>query len=113
MPSYDCHSWTTFTAMQPLAPHYSTLLKFDTPNYPQVTGDLAASWEVAPDGLTYTFRLKPDITFHDGSPLTATDVKASYDRLRAPPPGVISVRQATSPTSTRSRFRTRAPWWCA
>lgn len=94
-PTYDCHGTTSFTAMQPLAPHYSTLLQFDPPHYPQVMGDLAESWSVAPDGLTYSFKLRPNVKFHDGSPLTAEDIKATYERLRAPQAGVVSVRQAT------------------
>ena len=40
-----------------------------------------------------TFRLRADVKFHDGSPFSAEDVKASYDRIRNPPQGVVSVRQ--------------------
>lgn len=93
-PNYDCHGATSFAFIHPVRPHYSTILKFDEANYPKVTGDLAESWTVAPDGLTYTFKLKPDIKFHDGSALTSADVKASYDRITHPPKGVVSVRQA-------------------
>lgn len=39
--NYDCHSNTSFAFLHPIAPHYSTLLKFDGPNYPQIIGDLA------------------------------------------------------------------------
>ncbi|HYB11621.1 MAG TPA: ABC transporter substrate-binding protein [Alphaproteobacteria bacterium] len=91
--NYDCHANVSFAFLHPVAPHYSTLLKFDTANYPQVTGDLAESWTVSPDKLTYTFKLRPNVQFHDGSRLTAADVKASYERIAHPPPGVNSVRQ--------------------
>src|SRR5256885_16757084 len=47
--NYDCHGNTSFAFLHPVAPHYSTLLKFDTANYPQIVGDLAQSWEVSPD----------------------------------------------------------------
>jgi peptide/nickel transport system substrate-binding protein len=80
--------------MHVVAPHYSTLLKFDTANYPQLIGDLAESWNVSPDRRTYTFKLRPNVLFHDGSKLTAADVKASYERIIHPPEGVLSVRQA-------------------
>jgi peptide/nickel transport system substrate-binding protein len=93
-PNYDCHASTTFALIHPIAPHYSTLLKFDTAKYPAVVGDLAKSWDVAPDGLTYTFGLHEGIKFHDGSALTSADVKASYERIIAPPTGVVSARQA-------------------
>ncbi|BBZ33066.1 ABC transporter substrate-binding protein [Mycolicibacterium confluentis] len=42
---------------------------------------LAQSWETSPDQLTWTFRLRPDVTFHDGRPLTAEDVVFSYRRI--------------------------------
>jgi peptide/nickel transport system substrate-binding protein len=92
-PSYDIHATALYQAVHLLSPHYSTLLKLDPANYPAVIGDLAESWTVSPDQRTFTFRLRPNITFHDGSPLTALDVKASYDRIRNPPQGVVSVRQ--------------------
>jgi peptide/nickel transport system substrate-binding protein len=41
---------------------------------------LAKSWEISPDGKTYTFHLRRDVTFHDGSPMTAADVKFSLER---------------------------------
>ncbi|MDX2204225.1 MAG: ABC transporter substrate-binding protein [Hyphomicrobiaceae bacterium] len=93
-PNYDCHGSTTFALVHPIAPHYSTLLKFDGKEYPKVVGDLAESWNVSPDGLTYTFKLAPNVKFHDGSPLTSADVKASYERIISPPQGVVSIRKA-------------------
>src|SRR5438874_5730997 len=42
--------------------------------------ELAESWEVAADGMSCTFRLRKGATFHDGSPVTAKDVKWSFDR---------------------------------
>ncbi len=93
-PGYDCQGTTTFVMMQTVGPHYSRLLKFDPDNYPAITGDVATSWEVSPDRLAYTFRLKPGVKFHDGSALTSADVKATYDRIRNPPEGVVSVRKA-------------------
>jgi peptide/nickel transport system substrate-binding protein len=45
---------------------------------------LAKSWEISPDGLTYTFHLQTGVKFHDGTPMTADDVKFSLDRARAP-----------------------------
>jgi peptide/nickel transport system substrate-binding protein len=93
-PNYDCHANVSFATLHPIAPHYSTLLKFDTANYPQVEGDLAESWSVSPDKLTYIFKLHPDVMFHDGSHLTSDDVKASYERIVRPSAGVVSVRRA-------------------
>src|SRR5436305_10367575 len=91
--NYDCHGNTSFAFLHPIAPHYSTLLKFDPANYPQIVGDLAQSWEVSPDRQTYTFKLRPNVLFHDGSRLTSADIKASYQRIIHPPPGVTSSPQ--------------------
>lgn len=50
----------------------------------QIVGDLADSWTMSPDGLVYTFTLHSDLTFQDGSPLTAEDVKYSWERVADP-----------------------------
>ncbi len=93
--NYDCHANVSFAFLHPVAPHYSTLLKFDADSYPAVTGDLAQSWTVSPDKRVYSFKLRPNVLFHDGTPLTSADVKASYERIVHPPEGVFSARQAT------------------
>jgi peptide/nickel transport system substrate-binding protein len=50
----------------------------------QIAPALATSWDVAPDGMTYTFHLRPNVPFHDGSgDMTSTDVKASFSRRTA------------------------------
>jgi peptide/nickel transport system substrate-binding protein len=58
---------------------------YDTLVYPTASGavqpDLATSWTVSPDGLTYTFTLRQGVTFHNGDPLNATDVVFSMNRL--------------------------------
>ncbi len=95
-PSYDGHRETTFAMLHPVAPHYSTLLRFDPQNYPKIVGDVAEDkWTVSKDRLTYTFKIRQGIQFHDGSQLTAKDVKATYDKIIFPPEGVVSARQAT------------------
>lgn len=53
----------------------TTMYDFET-----IEPELAESWEIAPDGMSVTFKLRSDATFHDGSPVTAEDVKWSFDR---------------------------------
>ena len=94
-PHYDGHGSDTFATIHFCSPFYSTLLKFDLDHYPNVIGDLAESYTVSPDSLTYTFKLHQGVVFHDGTPCTSADVKATYDRMRNPPKGVVSTRKAT------------------
>jgi len=92
-PTYDCHQSVLFPIIHLLTPHYSNLLKIDTPHYPKIIGDLAQSWTVSDDARTYTFKLHPNVKFHDGSPFSSEDIRATYDRIRNPPQGVVSVRR--------------------
>jgi peptide/nickel transport system substrate-binding protein len=50
----------------------------------EFVGDAAKSWEVSDDGLTYTFKLKDNVLFHDGTKVDANAVKFSIDRIRDP-----------------------------
>jgi peptide/nickel transport system substrate-binding protein len=61
---------------------YDYLVDVDVEN--NIQPRLATSWERSEDGLTFTFTLSPDATFHDGSPVTAADVVWTFDRLRDP-----------------------------
>jgi len=47
-------------------------------------GDLAESWQVSSDALNYTFKLRKNVLFHDGTPADAAAVKFSIDRLKDP-----------------------------
>jgi peptide/nickel transport system substrate-binding protein len=93
--SYDAHREGTFALVHPLAPVYSTLLRFDPFDRTgtKVVADLAESWTVARDGRTYTFKIRRGVKFHDGSDLTSKDVKASYDKIVNPPADVVSFRK--------------------
>lgn len=75
---------------------------------------LAESWTGSPDGLEWTFRLREEVRFHDGSPLTAVAVAASVDRFRLHPryDPTGSYRDVVSVTAGPDRsvvFRLRAP----
>ena len=71
---------------------------------------LAKSWRVSPDGKTYTFELRDDVTFHDGERFDAAAVKANLDKLREPGynPTVASIQlrwldrvEVVSPTTVK------------
>src|SRR5437879_7101221 len=92
-PSLDPHQEQTFATIEMVAPLYSTLIQIDPLSYPKIIGDAASEWKIASDGLIYTFKLRQGIRFHDGSTLTAADVKATYDKIVFPPEGVRSIRK--------------------
>lgn len=51
---------------------YESLLRYDEKLQPMPS--LAKSWDISPDGLTYTFKLQDNVKFHDGKPMTSADV---------------------------------------
>jgi ABC-type transport system substrate-binding protein len=74
---YDWQNWS------PLKSLFSRLMDYK-PGTTELTPDLAESYEVSPDGLTYTFKLRHGVKFANGRELTADDVKYSYDRVTNP-----------------------------
>jgi peptide/nickel transport system substrate-binding protein len=64
---------------------FSFLSRYDDQGIPQPF--LAESWDVAADGLSWTFKLRQNVKFHNGRALTADDVKFSLDRVRDPEQG--------------------------
>ncbi|MBT5774814.1 MAG: ABC transporter substrate-binding protein [Dehalococcoidia bacterium] len=60
---------------------YDNLVGYDETLTPQASRSLAESWEI-PDETTLIFKLRPGITFHDGSPVTADEVKWHIERAR-------------------------------
>ena len=77
-------NWFVFTARDDYL--FSQLIDRDT-DAVTVHPDLATSWDVSTDGLTYTFNLRDDVRFHDGEPLTAEDVKFSLEMFFHPDTG--------------------------
>ncbi|GCF09164.1 ABC transporter substrate-binding protein [Dictyobacter arantiisoli] len=73
------HDPASISAVQML---YTGLVQADDTLH--VKGQLAQSWKLESDGVTWTFTLKPHLKFNDGSPLTATDVAYSLDRALQP-----------------------------
>ena len=96
-PNMDMHANSTYLVNMSMAPVYNQLIQFDPDvaiESPQsIVADLAKSWEQSGDGLKYTFKLHEGVTFHDGKPFGAVDVKASLERVASPPKGVVSPRQ--------------------
>ena len=73
---------------------------------------LAESWSVSADGLVYEFVLRKGVTFHNGEPVTAEDVKFSFERYRGIAAKVLKGRVTAidTPDPGRVRFRLKQPW---
>ena len=77
-----------------------------------MTPSLAESWTASPDGLTYEFVLRPGVRFHNGDPVTAEDVKFSFERYRGVSAKLLKdrVRQVQVVDPLRVRFSLKEPW---
>lgn len=98
-PSLDGHRETTYAVLHATAPFYSVLIRVNPDNPGSTTDftcDLCVEMPTPTDGgLTYTFKIKKGVKFHDGEPLTAQDVAASWNKIVNPPKGVASARYAS------------------
>lgn len=76
----DPHQTTAYASFQVLENVYDTLV---VPNPDDLTFEpsLATDWETSEDGLTWTFTLRDDVTFHDGSELDSADVVYTFRRI--------------------------------
>ena len=95
IPSYDGHQETTFGMIHPIRPFYSLLIRVN-PNNPSdptdfecdlCEGDVPTATE---NGTKFTFKIRKGVTFHDGTPLTSADVKATMDKIVFPGEGIPS-----------------------
>ena len=73
---------------------------------------LAESWKESEDGLSYEFKLRPNLKFHNGDPLTAEDVKFSFDRYKGAAASTLHEHvKAVEVVDPRTvRFRLNGPW---
>lgn len=88
---------------------YNQLIEYnpETEDPFDLRGDLAKSWEISADGRAYTFHLNEKARWHDGKPVTATDVVHSMDSMVDPdakPPRAVSL-PALSPYYQRGTAR--------
>src|SRR3989442_1274314 len=77
-----------------------------------MTPSLAESWSASPDGLVYEFVLRKGARFHNGDPVTAEDVKFSFERYRGISAKLLKDKVAAieTPDPGRVRFRLKQPW---
>ncbi|MBM4441293.1 MAG: hypothetical protein FJ027_12825 [Candidatus Rokubacteria bacterium] len=80
----DVHAESPLVVQQATAGVYSGLLHKEPDDPTKIAPDLAERYTVSADGRTYTFHLRKGVKWHDGQPFTATDVKATFDRVLNP-----------------------------
>jgi peptide/nickel transport system substrate-binding protein len=73
---------------------------------------LAESWTESPDGKTYEFKLRPGLKFHNGDPVTAEDVKFSFERYKGAGAKILQdrVQQVEVVSPVVVRFHLKDPW---
>jgi len=79
----DPHVATAFSSLQVMDLVYESLLRLN-PRTLALEPNLATSWTISADGLTYTFTLRRDAVFFDGTTVDASDVKYTFDRILDP-----------------------------
>jgi peptide/nickel transport system substrate-binding protein len=114
-PTFDGHQSTTFATLMPISPFYSLLYRLDpADNVNKIIPDVADGMpQISTDKLTWTIKVRGDVTFHDGTKMTSADVKATYDKIVKPATGVTSPRAAayaavdsiTAPDATTVVFK--------
>jgi peptide/nickel transport system substrate-binding protein len=96
-PSFDGQREETYATVHAVAPFYSVLIRANPmdPGSPDMVCDLCTEMPKPTDGgRTYAFTIRQDVKFHDGTPLTAADIVASWKKIIFPPEGVVSPRQS-------------------
>ena len=95
-PSLDGHREGTFANIHIVGPFYSVRVRVEPldPYSGKYECDLCTSVPEPTDGgKTYTFKIRRGVKFHDGTPLTAEDVAASWNKIVFPAKGVLSARE--------------------
>lgn len=77
--SLDPHNLSDTLSISASRAMYENLVMFDTDM--NIVGQLAESYEISDDSLTYTFHLRKDVKFHDGTDFNSAAVKANFDRI--------------------------------
>ena len=85
----------SYQAVHPCNPMLSQIVRVDPADHGMVLPDLALSWEVSDDALLWTFRIRDDATWHDGTPVAADDLVFSLHRIIEPPDGLAVGRAGT------------------
>jgi len=113
-PSLSIHEEATFTVNVPGMPMFNNLVVYDQ-HKPQnsmgtILPELATNWEWSEDKLLLVFKLRQGVTWHDGKPFTARDVKCTFDLRPSAGQGARQVPQESAQGSVQEHFRCHYQW---
>ena len=92
-PKWDFSQTTTWVSLAQYGRHYSGLLQFSPRDGIEIWPDMAKSWEVSGDGLTYTFDIDERLKeWHDGTSFDVNHIIFAFNRWKSPPEGIIQPR---------------------
>lgn len=97
-----------------LEKYFSKLIMYDV-GYTKQVGELAESWTVSADAKTFTFKLRPNVKWHDGKPFTAKDAKFSVELAKNPEsknvyaPKYVDISEVTTPDPLTLVIATNKP----
>ncbi len=96
-----------FSGSEAVTNMYDRLIRFDLTDVSKLYGSLAESWSVGPDGKTYTFKLRPNIKFQSGNPITAADAVYSLQRavILNKSPGFILTQFGFNKDNVKDRIK--------
>ena len=112
---YDPHKSTSRSGGEVIYMMGDTLVNLDF-DMKTLKPGLATSWTVSPDGLTYTFKIRDDVSFCSGKKLTAKDVVATYERWLDPETkGLVKWRmgdvdKVSAPDDTTVEYKLKKPF---
>lgn len=119
-PSLDVFRSVSFASTTPISFSMSRLLRFKPQTDPkkftayEPEGELAESWEHSPDLMTWTFKLRPNVRFHNGNAFTSEDVAASFERFNTLPaankPGLGMIEKLETPDPLQVVFKLNQPY---
>src|SRR5215208_7162869 len=92
VPNYDFHQGGGGPLVMAFDNHVTQNM---TDGFATVVPELAQSWEISEDGKTYTFKMRDGVKFHDGTPFSAEDVVATFQRIVSPPQDMVSIYRET------------------
>ncbi len=99
--AYDARSWVILENV------YNQLITYEGEDATKFAPELAKDWDISADGLVYTFYLREDAVFHDGTPVTAEAVKYSFDRvlmMNQPPSWMFAQMMDLNSTKVRGDY---------